>query len=114
MKVKKSDIWPIVSEVFPNYTGRKFRVEARESITFYDTNWGGGTRNQYAAVSLSTGKSGVYTAPAPWVNIVEGSRAEILPDVVIVCHSIFCGTDTGITVYAHPSRFPALIGAGTE
>jgi len=109
LKVKKSEVAPIVEYAFPNYTGRKFSVEAAERVTFYDTNWGGGTRNVYVALNMDTSKGGRFIAPAPWVNPLEGKTYDLPENVVIVEHSIFCGKDCGIRIYAHPSRFPALL-----
>lgn len=50
-----------------------------------------------------------FSAPAPWINPVEGKTVELSPEVLIVEHSIFCGKDSGITVYVHPSVMPKLL-----
>ena len=102
--VKKSDVWDIVKRVFPDYSGRKFRVAFSEEITFTDTNWSGGTKTYYGAVG-SKGAS-VFEAPAPWANPVEGATLKMKPEAIVVKHSYFCGRDTGITVVMHPSAAP--------
>lgn len=109
IRVKKPDIAPILEVTFSDYHGRKFRVVPTERVTFYDTNWGGGTRNYYIAVQLESGRVSIPNIPAPWNNPMEGATVDVPEDVVIVEHSIFCGQDTGITIYAHPSRLPKLL-----
>ena len=52
IKAKKADVWWLVARAFPHYTGRKFTIRPSTTITFWDTNWSGGTRSQYAAVRL--------------------------------------------------------------
>jgi hypothetical protein len=105
IKIMKKQAQPIVDLVFPDYTGRKFKLEFTDQVLFYDTNWGGGTRNYYAAVKSNGAHQGL-SIPAPWVNPVEGLTMQLPPDVLIVAHSIFFGHDMGITIYAHPSNAP--------
>jgi len=112
LKLSKSQAWPIASLVFPDYRGRKFRIVFSETITFHDTNWGDGTRNQYSAVR-SDGRTSDLNVPAPWRNPVEGATIPIPVDVIIVEHSIFCGTDVGITLHAHPSNLPKWLPEST-
>jgi hypothetical protein len=116
VKVTKAQVRPIVDEAFPNYSGRKFTIEFTAQVTFYDTNWSGGTRNKYVAVRADGGHliSKGYSAPAPWANPVEGRTIDLPVDVLIVKHSMFCGTDVGITIYAHPSLAPRWLPAKSE
>jgi len=104
-KVRKAQVKPLVEASFPKYRGRTFKVEFTETVTFWDTNWSGGSRNSYRAVRMTDGA--VSSLPrnfAPWSNPVEGKEVEIPEDVVVVCHTIFCGKDLGLRFYAHPSR----------
>ena len=110
IKLTTAQARTIVQATFPDYKGRKFSIEFRESITLYDTNWSGGTRNQYCVIA-SNGKTALLHVPAPWVNMVEGQTVEIPLDAMIVCHSYFCGKDCGITIYAHPAHAPKWITA---
>ena len=96
---------------FPEYKGRKFAVEFTPTVTFYDTNWGGGSRNVYTAVS-SDGRTATLSVPAPWINTVEGKTIEMPVDVLIVKHSFFCGKDMGITIYASPLHMPKWLESG--
>jgi len=105
IKVKKSQVKPILQATFPDYKGRTIKVEFANEVTFWDTNWGGGSRNSYAAVK-SDGRTANLNVPAPWNNPVEGTTVEVPRDALIVKHSIFCGKDLGITIYANPIHLP--------
>ena len=113
IKITRKQALPIIKATFPDYNGRKIHVEFRENITFYDTNWGGGTKNTYSFVRAD-GAIAHYDAPAPWVNPVEGKRVPLPPDVIVVCHSIFCGQDCGLTIYAHPSLAEKMLSGGAK
>lgn len=99
MKTNIQAVKPLVKATFPDYTGRKFCVVPTDTITLHDTNWGGGTRNQYKAVRLEDGKVSEFAAPAPWLNGAEGTPITIPEGHVVVEHSIFCGKDIGLTFY---------------
>ena len=104
IKVRKAQVKPIVEVTFPDYKGRKFRVQFTDTVTFHDTNWGGGSRNYYQAVKMDEGKAGAMPNFSPWDNPLEGKKVELPENVVVVEHSIFCGKDMGLRFYAHPSR----------
>ena len=108
MKITRKQAQQILNRSFPDYTGRKINVAIKDRITFYDTNWSGGTKNEYAIVLLS-GQSEMFNAPAPWSNPVEGKTVDMQPGAVIVEHSYFCGQDCGITIYVHPDNAPKLL-----
>lgn len=112
MKVRKADVWSIVKQVMPNYTGRKFFLNVADHITFSNTNWCEGTRTYYAAVQLREGgRAQSFAAmPAPWNNPIEGQTFAILPGVAVVTNSIFCGHDCGITVYVNPQTAEQITG----
>lgn len=91
----------IKQTTFPQYTGRKIRGEAVDSVYLSNTNWDGGSRSHYAAINLSTNEvlRLDFTSIPPWLNKVEGSRVKVPEGVAIVEHSICCGKDCGLTVY---------------
>jgi hypothetical protein len=103
MKISKKQADPIVKLAFPEYKGRKYFVEFTDKVVFYDTNWGGGTRNKYVIVR-SDGKKMEFNAPAPWVNPVEGKTFEIPEGVAVVRWAIFCGKDCGVTISLNPDH----------
>lgn len=104
-----SAVKALLAATFPNYRGRKVVAEVAESVTLYDTNWSGGTRNTYHFVQPN--KAGRLIVPAPWVNSAEGETVELSASLVVVKHTQFCGTDYGVTVYLHPSLAPKLVAA---
>ena len=73
MKITKKQAAPVVNRTFPEYGGRKFKIEFVEKITVYDTNWDGGTCNKYAAINAD-GSASHFIAPAPWKNFGLGGR----------------------------------------
>jgi hypothetical protein len=107
MKVKRKDVWHLVSDCFPAYKGRKFRVEVTKKVTFYDLNWSGGSRNEYASADIETGKKlgsmKRFEMMHPMDNVAEGKSVDLPEGAIIVRHSIFCGHDTGITIFINPS-----------
>ena len=105
MKINKSQVHDILKATFPEYRGRTFKVEFAPTITFHDTNWGGGTKNTYVAIATD-GRTARLNVPAPWLNTVEGKTMELPLNILIVKHTVFCGKDLGITIYAHPAHMP--------
>lgn len=111
VKLTRKQAKPILEATFPEYRGRKIKVEFTDRVTFWDTNWGGGTRNYYKFVHVS-GKVATLAPAAPWMNVVEGHMVLIPEDVLVVMHSIFCGKDVGVTVYCNPRNAPKWLEAG--
>jgi hypothetical protein len=103
---------PIVKLTFPNYHGRKFKLEFTDRITFYDTNWSGGTKNEYRFVHV-TGKVVALHAPAPWTTPIEGKMVELPANVLVVVRQYFCGMEVGISIYANPSWSPKWLEGAT-
>jgi hypothetical protein len=104
MKLTKRQAWPIVQGAFPEYKGRKFTLVFHETPYICDTNWGEGTRNQYKLVKLGSDfECRALPTFSPWANPIEGERFPMRPGYALIEHSIFCGKDCGITIYAHPA-----------
>jgi len=106
--LNKKQAKPILEKSFPDYTGRKFQIEFVEKITFWDTNWSGGTKNSYSFIR-SDGITTPLNVPSPFNNPLEGFQTEIPQNILVVKHSYFCGQDMGITIYAHPIHLPKWI-----
>ena len=116
LKVTRKQAKSLLERTFPDYNGRKFRVRFAETVTFYDLNYSGGTRNEYAAVK-SDGESVAldgFNRAAPWNNPAEGSTVRLPVDVAIVEHSDFCGRDLGITIYLHPANASKWLADATD
>jgi len=114
IKANKAQVRAILDATFPEYRGRKFKVEFTETVTFSDTNWGGGTKNTYVAISTYGRGVARLNVPAPWLSTVEGKTMELPREVLVVKHTIFCGKDLGITIYAHPGHLPKWLSAGEQ
>lgn len=83
----------IVKAAFPEFKGRKISIDFSGTVTFWDTNWSGGTRSYFKAIHLSTGKTQGLAIPAPWINVIEGKGCA----VVELRH--FCGQPPTARVY---------------
>lgn len=105
IKLTTKQAAPIVKLAFPDYTGRKFKLEFTPKVYFYDTNWSGGTRNYYSFVR-SDGNKASLPSFSPWMNPVEGKSIEIPPDILVVIHQYFCGSDLGIRILSNPVNAP--------
>lgn len=105
IKVTKAEVKDIVKAAYPDYRGRKFFVQFANTVTLYDLNWGGGSRNEYTAISAD-GKVAHPHIPAPWAHPYEGAQVNVPTDAVIVKHAVFCGHDCGITIYVNPANAP--------
>lgn len=112
-KVSKTNkaVKSLVSATFPEWKGRKVSIEVGP-LTFWDTNWGGGTRNEFRGIRfedrsgrLVLDKAEGLAVPAPWANPVEGKTVDLPPGVAVVEHSVFCGKDAGITIHIGPDNY---------
>jgi hypothetical protein len=113
--VKRADVAQVVSATFPEYRGRKIKVQAAADVMLHDLNWSGGSRSQYRTCTLEgryIGGADKANARAPWDNQgAEGARVPIPAGAVVVRHSMFCGKDTGLTIYVNPADMPKLLPA---
>lgn len=115
IKVARKAVAAVVAATFPTYKGRKITVVPTDRVTFYDTVWGGGTRNSYAAVNLDTLQAGRLAVGSPMgaaFHAIEGNSFDMLPGVVVVEHAIFCGKDSGLRIFVHPSNVPPSLTEG--
>lgn len=95
----------LVSRAFPAYRGRKFSINvlgANCSMQF-DQSWSGGSRSEYVAVELSTGRiapaADVTRNPYSGAGFVDVS---VPAGFVILEHAVFQGYDCGITFHVRP------------
>lgn len=99
----------IIKASFPEYKGRKIQLELTDKVTFSDTNWGGGSRNRYAAIAHDGRTDRLdFSGIAPWRNPIEGRTIDLPPGVLIVEHTIFCGKDCGLRLYLNPASAGTL------
>lgn len=109
IKINSKQAQPFAKIAFPDYTGRKFRVEYSEKITLHDLNWGDGTRNWYTVLEIETGLKKNVSVVAPYFEKKEGQTVEIKPGYMVVCYSEFCGHVMGLTFHIHPQDAPKFL-----
>lgn len=114
VRMKKRDCAPIVRAAFPEYKGRTFRLSVSETLMLHNVHWDGGSRNEYVAVELGTGRAAPARLPAPWFVPGEGLRVDLPVGSVVVEHSVWCGKDVGITIHSNPANIRRLLAAAPE
>lgn len=100
------------------YTGRKFKVAAVESVTIPEQagTWDGGSRETFCFIEMSTGRVAAASdnVSAPWHESRRDRTYTLKPGYGVRAHSVFCGTDMGLTFYVHPSDAAALLPERVE
>ena len=108
MKLKSKDCKWLVALTYPEYTGRKFRLQV---ITrYYCSNyWSGGSRNYVMAVEFNPDGTMVIRDPC-YFNPITDERAfseidmtKIPNNIMLVEHAICSGKDCGISFYVGPN-----------
>lgn len=104
----------IVNATFPSYKGRKFKLST-DIPSRLNSYWNGGSRDYFSFYELSTGKVLDVGSNHPFFEAGKPRDLEELPPgIVIVKHSIFCGKDMGITIYANASDLAPMIPPKAE
>ena len=112
MKIKTKEIKHIINATFPGYRKREVIVEARETVTFHDLNWGDGTKSEYRACYVTGAASDRrldMSRPAPWANPYEGLTLPIPIDCIVVEGGYFCGQERMLRLYVNPANMPKFI-----
>lgn len=104
----------IALTAYPSYTGKKFQIEVSTFPIDVRSYWEGGSRDYYTFLRLDT----LAVMPIPQQSafdkqVVGADNALLVPGMVCVKHSIFCGKDMGITIYVHPENAPRLLPVNT-
>ncbi len=114
IKLTKDQIRPILAVTFPDYRGKKFRLEYQDK--YYPENyWDGGTRSYFKILEKDEmGKIKLLEPGRIFTNPFLGKANEVFEikkNWAIVEHCIFCGKDVGIRIYVHPTTdlFPKQI-----
>lgn len=98
------EVKAMARKVFPDYTGRKFKLDNSGRPVNVTSYWDGGSRDYFTALNLNTNQ--VMTVPQNGTPFDGGPIAPngvIVPEGFMIAeHSIFCGKDTGITFYVNP------------
>lgn len=112
--VSRSDrrVKAILRATFPNYRGRKVRVALFDRPLYLDLSWSGGTRDSVALIDFTNGRIGHLRCPSPWARGAY-DPVDCPPGALLVVHSIFCGVDSGVTIYVRPPDLPLLSGGAS-
>jgi hypothetical protein len=111
MKIKKPDKYfkQICRVAFPEYRGRKWQLEVKESV-YVTEHWTEGSRTESIFVDLSTGDN-LGKVPHEEHGFL-GQHARTVPlkhNIACVQHILFQGHDLGIMLIVHPSNGAQLI-----
>jgi len=113
MKLKMTPaLKTILKMTYPEYKGRKYRLEHVKSITLYNRDWSGGTHADY--VVLRDIGNGIERAETPPFRPSAGPEAyaptlPLAPGYVVAMHYFFCGKDAGITLFVNPDSNMGLL-----
>ena len=99
--VRKAEIAELLAAAFPEYRGRKFKVQVSETI-WIDRMGGGGSHQEIIALTYSEGYQWIANQPKVSVMDAPCGVLPIDPRVVYAVHEMFCGQDMGITFHVHP------------
>ena len=111
-----STVEKIGRAAYPEYTGRKFRVQVVDHPINVKSYWDGGSRSFYRFIKLAD-VSSVFEVPAQSMfdRQIEGAEAvSLVPGLACVRHSYFCGKDMGIEIMVHPDNAPRLLPEPVE
>jgi hypothetical protein len=97
-------------------TGRKsvkLHATTEVHIPAYAGVWDGGTRYQYDALELATGRMASVTDAwsPPWFSCRKDKNIHLKPGFAIVESCCFCGKYMDPTVYVHPDNAAPLLPA---
>jgi hypothetical protein len=104
-----SSMQNIITACFPAYKGKtvKISVDIPSMLRSY---WDGGSRTYYAFYSLENGVTFEVESNHPMFEAGKPGKLDKLPErVLLVAHSIFCGKDMGITIYANASDLAPML-----
>jgi len=120
MHTDHSDVIAVAKKAYPDYNGRKFRVEVCPEYEGKYTidvrsSWEGGSRNYFTFLRLDTGNTMEVPAQSAFDAKIKGADSvALVPGLVCVEHSYFCGKDMGIRIHIHPANVPALLPPAEE
>ncbi|MGW8177472.1 MAG: hypothetical protein ACWGQW_01560 [bacterium] len=104
----------IIAATFPSYRGKKIKLST-DVPSRLDSYWDGGSRDYFGFYQLSTGTTYDVDSNHPFFESNRPRHLEKLPPgIVLVKHSIFCGKDMGITIYANNDDLTPMLPPKVE
>jgi hypothetical protein len=113
LKVRKTaGIKKLINNTFPEYRGRKIRVDNRIPKSL-DSYWDGGSKSSFVFYNIMTGETvPVHTNhPMFEAGMPRDLDVELPAHVCIVEHVIFCGKDIGIYIHVNVPEAPKALTA---
>ena len=101
--VRKAEVAELLAAAFPEYRGRKFKVEIAETV-WVDRMGGGGSYAEIIAIYLDH-DTREWRGVKPTLSEMEAPCGYIAtkPHLIYAVHEMFCGKDAGVTFHLHPS-----------
>ena len=99
--VRKAEIAELLTAAFPEYRGRKFKVEMTDRL-WVDRIGGGGSADEIIALTHDGAR---WLAQVPVLSKMSAPCGYLStrPEVILVVHTWFCGKDMGVTFHVHPA-----------
>lgn len=100
----------LIAATFPEYRGRKIKARLWRGPMRLENYWDGGTRSYYRAVRVTDGAVADFGTDNPFLASAH-EPVDLPVGVILVEHTIFCGRDSGLTVWMRPENDAALVVA---
>jgi hypothetical protein len=96
---------------FPDYSGRKFKIDVTDNPIDVRSYWEGGSRNYFNFVRLDNLQAfGEVPQQSAFDKPIQNAgNVSLVPGLVCVEHCYFCGKDLGLTIMVHPADAPRMI-----
>jgi hypothetical protein len=93
-----------IARCFPDWKGKKVYTRVGTYPSRLDSYWDGGSRDRFAFFNTVTREVLSVHSNHPWFEADQPNTLRTLPShILLLCHSIFCGKEGGITIYANPT-----------
>jgi len=107
------EVKALAHQAFPNYTGRKFKLDNSGYKVNLTSHWDGGSRDQFVVLQLGSNATKAIPQNGTMFDRVNVNDVDVPVGFVIVEHSIFCGKDMGITFHVNPETAIAFLPEAT-
>lgn len=96
-----SEIQKMARNAFPDYRGRKYRLNNKGHVDL-KSYWDGGSRNYFVVLRLDDNIALKVPQNGTMFDGLKFEKFVIPPGYLVVEHSIFMGKDYGITFHINP------------
>jgi hypothetical protein len=114
MYINSPETRRIAAIAFPEWKGKK--IEVRPFIGPMDlaSGWSGGTRSDFVMINISTGATAEVPENGTIARRPVGELKSLPINCMLVEHTIFCGTDCGLTIYVNPENLNKFVTGGDD